>query len=626
MSFPIAPIHHTPIEFSLLTLTINHLDYIKSLLTSILRTAADSRWEWIVGDGGNDSTSTYLLGQSDPRICVLPVNNAAGFSANNNYLARRAAGDILVFINNDVQLTSNWPAAVREDFRDISIDIVGALLRNHDGSVQSFGMGVSPHEDRLTFDHLGEEPFSARRRNIVHMATGALLFIRRSRFESLGGFDEGFQGGYYEDSDFCLRTLAFGGRTIVDSHVEAIHLKSGSLDVTDSYWRFLTANRRRFSARWFRCIRQLADVRPIPYGRLCPGRHAVGLDRWLSTMGGGEREFMQAVRVLARHCDGVTVRHGGQESSMEIIGMLRQRFSLAWPENVRCVSGTDAHSAADIVWDQNYYELPPTPPNGQLYFKRVCAVPPTAGAVSDQVLLLANSDFTREALTNIGTSLTLYPPIVPIIQFSEARAVCVAKEALILNVARFAEQTEYLTWKNHQDLVVNFLRRRNRELRLALAGGVCCQETVEDCLVHARRSGGRLAVTPNIPHPELCELYRKARYFVSLAGFGGPTMAAHEHFGMAVVEAMSAGCIPIAFSGGGHREIIEHGLSGFLVDTPKDCFDIIESLEKEPPLFREQIALAAIQRSLQFGVGLFVSSLESLLYTRLQSPQASAAS
>jgi glycosyltransferase involved in cell wall biosynthesis len=47
-----------------------------------------------------------------------------------------------------------------------------------------------------------------------------------------------------------------------------------------------------------------------------------------------------------------------------------------------------------------------------------------------------------------------------------------------------------------------------------------------------------------------------------------------EAFGMVTVEAMSMGCVPIAYSvPAGSREIIEHGVSGFLISPyRRDCW------------------------------------------------------
>jgi glycosyltransferase involved in cell wall biosynthesis len=45
-----------------------------------------------------------------------------------------------------------------------------------------------------------------------------------------------------------------------------------------------------------------------------------------------------------------------------------------------------------------------------------------------------------------------------------------------------------------------------------------------------------------------------------------------EHFGIATVEAMQLGCVPIVPAGGGQPEIVEHGTSGFVCEG----FDAME--------------------------------------------------
>jgi glycosyltransferase involved in cell wall biosynthesis len=40
-----------------------------------------------------------------------------------------------------------------------------------------------------------------------------------------------------------------------------------------------------------------------------------------------------------------------------------------------------------------------------------------------------------------------------------------------------------------------------------------------------------------------------------------------EHFGIATVEAMRLGCVPIVPAGGGQPEIVEHGISGYVCES-----------------------------------------------------------
>jgi glycosyltransferase involved in cell wall biosynthesis len=59
-----------------------------------------------------------------------------------------------------------------------------------------------------------------------------------------------------------------------------------------------------------------------------------------------------------------------------------------------------------------------------------------------------------------------------------------------------------------------------------------------------------------------------------------------EHFGIAPVEAMSAGCIPIVFNGGGLREIVKEGYNGFLFSNEQ------ELLQKTTEIIRNKINIS----------------------------------
>jgi glycosyltransferase involved in cell wall biosynthesis len=80
-------------------------------------------------------------------------------------------------------------------------------------------------------------------------------------------------------------------------------------------------------------------------------------------------------------------------------------------------------------------------------------------------------------------------------------------------------------------------------------------------------------VLANVGAAELKRAYERAKIFWHATGYGEddlrrPDLA--EHFGMATAEAMAAGCVPIVINRGGQREIVEHGVNGFLWDTVEE--------------------------------------------------------
>jgi L-malate glycosyltransferase len=90
------------------------------------------------------------------------------------------------------------------------------------------------------------------------------------------------------------------------------------------------------------------------------------------------------------------------------------------------------------------------------------------------------------------------------------------------------------------------------------------QSKAEECQAQTR---------PNLDLASLRCLYEKAKIFWHAAGYGEDEDAhpeRSEHFGIVTVEAMASGCVPIVINKGGQLEIIQHGVNGFVWDTPRE--------------------------------------------------------
>jgi GT2 family glycosyltransferase len=175
-----------------------------------------------VDDGSTDGTREWLASLAAPCRALLNERNA-GFAATCNRGAASATGEILFFLNNDLELLPGWlepMLAVME--RQPGAGVVGNVQLN-------FGTGIVDHAG-IGFDakgkpeHLTQRGWRGERR--VDAVTGACLAVRRTLWEKLGGFDEGYVNGG-EDVDLCLRARAAGStvhvalRSVVRHHVSA---------------------------------------------------------------------------------------------------------------------------------------------------------------------------------------------------------------------------------------------------------------------------------------------------------------------------------------------------------------------------------------------------------------------
>lgn len=224
--------------------------------------------------------------------------------------------------------------------------------------------------------------------------------------------------------------------------------------------------------------------------------------------------------------------------------------------------------------------------------------------------VVCNSKFTKRFIDEeYGVnSRVIYPP-VSVNLFKPGQ-----KEKIILSVGRFSA---YFINKKQVEMVHFFrqLKRKHKEWRLVLAGGLMEQDRSYFNRVQQEAKGLSVDILPNVSFDHLVSLYAKASIYWHAAGYGEDqerNPAGMEHFGITTVEAMSAGGVPIVFAGGGQSEIVEDGKDGFLWST------IDELLEKTNNVIINKHATAilqknAVEKSKQFSVSRFCDAFDGLL-------------
>ena len=187
--------------------------------------------ELIILDNGSvePDTMAYLsdLG-GRPNVQVLRVDSPFNFSALCNQGAWAAHGDILCFLNNDIEITHrDWLKELVGLAVQPEVGAVAPLLRYPDGRIQHLGIRVDPPWPRLIGDGW-REPLSrqdAVRLQAVHEVSavnGGCLVTRRDVLVAVGGFDEALPVAY-NDVDFCFAVRKAGFWVVVTPFAELNH-------------------------------------------------------------------------------------------------------------------------------------------------------------------------------------------------------------------------------------------------------------------------------------------------------------------------------------------------------------------------------------------------------------------
>jgi len=147
---------------------------------------------------------------SSVQAIVAPKND---FLFSYNWLAQKRSEDILVLLNNDLRVDSNFLAPLIRHFE--SPDVFSVSARSYDWN----GTVVTSGPARLKF----ENGFYSWRFDTAHQKTchtlftsGGFMAVDRSKFIELGGFNPLFAPAYCEDVDLCFRAWRRGWRCIYE--------------------------------------------------------------------------------------------------------------------------------------------------------------------------------------------------------------------------------------------------------------------------------------------------------------------------------------------------------------------------------------------------------------------------
>jgi GT2 family glycosyltransferase/glycosyltransferase involved in cell wall biosynthesis len=219
--------------------TRDRVELLRACIASIRERSTYDRYELIVVDNGSKDPATLkYLASFGGRVLRYPYE--FHYSRMMNHAAMLAGADQLLFLNNDVEITSDgWLEAMMQHAQRREIGAVGAHLAFADGRPQHEGVFVGLGESAGA---AGNVPFetSPTPRDEWHFmkgtgrvvrnfsaVTGACLMIRPSVFWEVGGFDERLHVAF-NDVDLGLKLRHRGYEVVCTPYATLTHRESAS--------------------------------------------------------------------------------------------------------------------------------------------------------------------------------------------------------------------------------------------------------------------------------------------------------------------------------------------------------------------------------------------------------------
>jgi GT2 family glycosyltransferase len=241
---------------SILVVTYGNLGLTRLCLASIQRAAGALPFEIIVVDNASSDGTPAWLDAAVARALVplTVVHNAhnAGFAAANNQAAARARGDVLVLLNNDTVVVPGWlETLVGHLDRDRTLGLLGPVTNSGGNGEAQLGTPYADLDGMRAFAADYTRTHAGRVDDVPMLALFCTA-MTKERFGAVGGLDERYGRGLFEDDDLALAVKRRGWRVALARDVFVHHYGGASFSrlLPRDYLRLWWQNRRAYERKW----------------------------------------------------------------------------------------------------------------------------------------------------------------------------------------------------------------------------------------------------------------------------------------------------------------------------------------------------------------------------------------
>ena len=243
-----------PGPVSIVILSFNGLEYTKQCVQSIQEHTPEPHEIIFVDNGSTDGTVQWLrtLAEEHSNYRLIENEHNLGFARGCNQGIEAAEGAYILLLNNDVIVTQGWLSCMLRHLNSSDdIGMVGPMSNSVSGpqlvekvpygssmdAMQKFARNRSSRYSGETTEHM--------------RLVGFCLLVKKEVLDIIGGLDENYNSGNFEDDDLCLRSFIAGYKNIIAHdvfihHFGSMTFKGNAID----YQASMNDNLKYFSGKW----------------------------------------------------------------------------------------------------------------------------------------------------------------------------------------------------------------------------------------------------------------------------------------------------------------------------------------------------------------------------------------
>lgn len=193
------------------------------------------RLEIVVVENASGDDSAARIRAAAPHVTLIESKTNEGFAGGCNQGVAASSGEVIALLNNDARPDPQWIAAAMAQFEDSTVGAVASKVLDWEGELVDY-IGSA-----MTWYGMGYKPFTGERppgvpdrRADVLFGTGSAMFVRRSTYDQLEGFDERYFM-FFEDVDLGWRLNLAGWRYVYEPASLAFHKHHASMSAFGSF-------------------------------------------------------------------------------------------------------------------------------------------------------------------------------------------------------------------------------------------------------------------------------------------------------------------------------------------------------------------------------------------------------
>jgi len=236
-------------ELSVVILSYNQFDQTTGPCLASLSKVDTLDFEMIVVDNGSDANTLHHLNDAaskDPRVRLILNKENRGYAGGNNDGVAQAKAEVIVLLNSDTMVLPQSLSLLVSQLKSMPGPTVVGPVTNAAGNEQQIffepgNVQSILDQGALWSSNAGDSFFLTDQLSFFCVA------MLKKTYLDLGGLDESFSLGFYEDADFCYRAVSVGVDLQVMEEAFVYHTGSASFSTMPELTKkLLKQNGKRF--------------------------------------------------------------------------------------------------------------------------------------------------------------------------------------------------------------------------------------------------------------------------------------------------------------------------------------------------------------------------------------------